>query len=244
MQYGSATVLHGINLEFEAGEFVALAGPNGAGKSTLLGIMAGLRAGYDGSCKLLNSEVHTWQRRAFARKVSVVPQSIVIDFGFTAEQIVLMGRTPFADAFFESDDDAREVERAMELTGTVEFRDRDFRTLSGGERQRVIVAAALAQSPEVLLLDEPTAFLDIEHQISLYGLLRQLSETGVLVISVTHDLNLAARFSGRVLLLKNGALLADGSPEDVFNESTIHNVFHVDARVVTDAGGKWIHYGS
>jgi ABC-type cobalamin/Fe3+-siderophores transport system ATPase subunit len=244
MRYGGVSVLENIHLEFRAGEFVALAGPNGAGKSTLLSIMAALRPGHAGSCKLLGREVQSWHRRAFARQVSVVPQSIHIDFGFTAEQIVLMGRTPFADTLFESENDVTEVRRAMELTGTMEFRDRDFRTLSGGERQRVIVAAALAQSPKVLLLDEPTAFLDIEHQISLYTLLRQLCDSGVLIVSVTHDLNLAARYSDRVLLLRGGKLLAEGRPDTVFCESTIHDVFHVHARVVSDAGRKWIHYGS
>jgi iron complex transport system ATP-binding protein len=244
MHYDGATVLEDVDLEFQAGEFVAIAGPNGAGKSTLLSIMAALRPGYTGSCRLLGREVQSWQRRAFARQVSVVPQSIHIDFGFTAEQIVLMGRTPFADTLFESQDDAAEVRRAMELTGTTEFRDRDVRTLSGGERQRVVVAAALAQSPKVLLLDEPSAFLDIEHQIALYRLLRGLCDRGVLVVSVTHDLNLAARYSDRVVLLRGGRVRADGGPDSVFTEATIHDVFHVHARVVTDGGRKWILYGT
>jgi iron complex transport system ATP-binding protein len=244
MRYGSTTVLRNVSLEFSKGEFIAVAGPNGAGKSTLLGIMAGLRPGYDGSCKLLSREVGDWPRRDFARRVSVVLQSVRVDFGFTAEQMVLMGRTPFADALFESAHDAEEVARAMELTGTTQFRDRDVRTLSGGERQRVIVAAALAQSPEVLLLDEPTTFLDIEHQISTYRLLRQLSESGVLVVAVTHDLNLAARYSDRLVLLRAGEMAADGTPAEVLNEDTLRSVFRVDAQVVSEGGRQWIHYGS
>ena len=208
MRYGHNNVLQQISAEFNAGEFVAIAGPNGAGKSTQIGIMAGLRPRYGGTCKLLGREVISWTRREFARRVSVVLQSVRVDFGFTAEQIVLMGRTPFADALFESERDATEVGRAMEMTGTREFRHRDIRTLSGGERQRVIIAAALAQSPEVLLLDEPTTFLDIEHQLSIYRLLRDLSQSGVLVIAVTHDLNLAAQFSDRILLLRAGELIA------------------------------------
>jgi iron complex transport system ATP-binding protein len=243
MRYAHTTVLRGINLEFQAGEFVAIAGPNGAGKSTLLGIMAGLRSGYDGTCKLLGREVSSWPRREFARQVSVVLQSVRVDFGFTAEQVVLMGRTPFADSLFESDEDAAEVARAMDLTGTMEFRHRDMRTLSGGEKQRVIIAAALAQSPKVLLLDEPTTFLDIEHQLSTYRLLRDLSDSGVLVVSVTHDLNLAGQYSDRVLLLRGGELAAGGKPSDVLNTATIREVFRVDARVVSEGERKWIHYG-
>jgi iron complex transport system ATP-binding protein len=243
MRYGRTAVLRDVSLDFNAGEFVGVAGPNGAGKSTLLGIMAGLRSGYGGSCKLLDREVSAWPRRDFARQVSVVLQSVRVDFGFTAEQVVLMGRTPFADSLFESEEDAVEVQRAMELTETREFRDRDMRTLSGGERQRVIIAAALAQSPNVLLLDEPTTFLDIEHQISIYRLLRTLSESGVLVVSVTHDLNLAARFSARLILLRAGEVAADGAPAGVLTQQTIRAVFRVDAQILGQGDHRWIHYG-
>jgi len=243
MQYGDKVVLRNIDLKFTPGEFVTIAGPNGAGKSTLLGIMCGLLPRYMGSCKLLDREVKAWERRAFARQVSVVLQSVRIDFGFTAGQVVLMGRTPFADGLFESEQDAVEVQKAMELTGTTEFRDRDTRTLSGGERQRVVIAAALAQSPRVLLLDEPTAYLDLEHQISTYRLLRELCRTGVLVIAVTHDLNLAAQYSDRVVFLRGGELATDGTPQNVVNETTIRAVFHVDAQVMSEHGRPWIKYG-
>jgi iron complex transport system ATP-binding protein len=245
MRYEASTVLHDISLQMSAGEFIAIAGPNGAGKSTLLGIMAGLRNGHLGSCKLEGREVRNWPRRSFARTVSVVPQIMRVDFGFTAEQVVLMGRTPHADSLFESEEDHAAVLRAMERTETLEFRRRDIRTLSGGEKQRVIVAAALAQSPRVLLLDEPTAFLDIEHQISLYRLLRELTAGGVLVVAVTHDLNLAAGYADRIILLKRGYLFADGVPSAVLNSDTIHEVFRVNAQVTRQADGRyWIHYES
>src|SRR5262245_8832874 len=131
MRYAEKVVLHGITRNFAAGEFITIAGPNGAGQSTLLGIMSGLLPGYMGFCKLHDREVRSWPRRDFARQVSVVLQSLRIDFGFTVEQVVLMGRNPFAGSLFESDEDHRQVERAMELTGTTEFRHRDIRTLSG-----------------------------------------------------------------------------------------------------------------
>jgi iron complex transport system ATP-binding protein len=244
MHYGGNVVLRDVTCEFQPGEFVAIAGPNGAGKSTLLGIMAGQRRPSRGSCKLEGTEVARWDRRAFARHVSLVPQSVRIDFSFTAEQVVLMGRTPFVDGLFESESDRDEVRRSMELTGTTEFRDRDVRTLSGGERQRVLIAAALAQSPRVLLLDEPATYLDIEHQVSLYRLLKNLCARGVLVIAVTHDLNLAATYSTRVLLLRAGYKAADGPPGAVLNEIGIRNVFHVDVTLAERPDGrKWIFYG-
>jgi iron complex transport system ATP-binding protein len=245
MRYGNAEVLRGVTITFDTGEFATIAGPNGAGKSTVLGIMAGLRSHYLGSCRLKGREISRWPRRDFARLVSTVPQHVRIEFPFTAEQVVLMGRAPFAGSLFESDEDDEHVRQAMELTGTAEFRERDFRSLSGGEQQRVILAAALAQSPRVLLLDEPTAYLDIEHQISLYRLLSDLCRQGVLVVAVTHDLNLAAAHASRIVLLRGGALAADGAPEAVLTPALLHDVFRVEARVCNGPGGKpWIQYAS
>lgn len=241
--YGSTEALKVATVSFPAGQFAGIAGPNGAGKSTLLGVMAGLRSHFTGTCTFLGKDVRRWPRRDFARRVSVVPQSVRIEFPFTAEQVVLMGRTPFADTMFESDCDAAQVERAMELTGTTAFRARDFRSLSGGERQRVILASALAQSPEALLLDEPTTYLDLEHQISLYKLLRDLSRSGMLVVSITHDLNLASTFTDRMILLSAGAIVADGPPPEVIHRRTLRDVFRVDVPVESGSSGRpWIHY--
>ena len=244
VRYGAKQILHGVTCDFDAGEFIAIAGPNGAGKSTLVSAMSGLRAGYSGSCLYRGKEVHSWDRRRFAREVTVVPQSVRIDFPFTGEQVVLMGRAPFANRLFESDEDRYQVHRVMELTGTTQFRDRDFRTLSGGEKQRVIMASALAQMPSALLLDEPAAFLDIEHKLSLYRLLRTLCDAGVLVVAVTHDLNLAAAYASRIVLLSEGRIVADGVPNRVLDQETLKSVFRVDAQILQSPAGKpWIHYG-
>jgi iron complex transport system ATP-binding protein len=151
---------------------------------------------------------------------------------------------PFADALFESDDDIAAVEHALEITGTAHFRSRDLRTLSGGERQRVLIAAALAQSPKVLLLDEPTTFLDLEHQLALYRLLKELRSSGVTVIAVTHDLNMAAQFAERIVLLHQGRIAADGTPAEVITEETIRSVFRVEIVVASEGERKWIRYGS
>lgn len=237
-------MLQGVALDFNSGEIAAVTGPNGAGKSTLLSVMAGLRPRYSGKCLFHGREAREWSRREFAQQISMVPQSFQVAFPFTAEQVVLMGRTPFSDGLFESDQDHAAVRQAMERTDTVQFRDRDFRSLSGGERQRVILASALSQSPKVLLLDEPTTFLDLRHQLALYSLLKDLCREGLLAIVVTHDLNLAAANASRIILLKEGRVFADGAPDEVIAPGPIRDVFSVDAQVLsTPSGRPWIHYG-
>ncbi len=235
---GFAYGLDRASFEIARPGFVSIAGPNGAGKSTLVGIMAGLRQPYRGSCEYDGIEMRQWRRRDFARRVSFLPQTVRFDFPFTAEQVVMMGRTPYSGGWFESPQDHEEVARAMEITDTLAFRDRDFRSLSGGERQRVILASALAQRPETLLLDEPTTFLDLKHQLSMYRLLANLAGDGMLVIAVTHDLNLTLQFCDRAIVLDRGRIAADGAPSDVLTPALIHQVFAVHAQI--HAG--WLHY--
>jgi iron complex transport system ATP-binding protein len=231
MQYGPVPVLRDVSAEFAKPEFVAVLGPNGAGKSTLLGILAGLKRG-TGRCEYRDRSAYDWPRRSFAREVSFLPQNVQINFPFSAEEIVLMGRTPHGHGWVESPADLEATKRAMELTDSTNYRCRDFVSLSGGERQRVILAAALAQTPQVLLLDEPSAFLDLSHQVALYRLLARLPrEEGMLVIAVTHDLNLAAAHADRVLILNQGELVADGTPSAVLDQACLRDVFGVDAAI-------------
>ena len=244
MKYNGDRVLDRATLSFDAAQLAAIIGPNGAGKSTLLGIMAGLRPGHTGRCEYRGVEPARWQRRAFARKVAFIPQSLRVEFPFTAEQVVLMGRTPHCDGLFESPADLEAVERALAITDTLAFRHRDFRSLSGGERQRVILASAVAQEPETLLLDEPTTFLDLKHQVALYRLLRELSRQGMLVIAVTHDLNLAAAFADRIVVLDAGRVVADAAPADVLAPEMIGRVFGVESQLFSGPQGRpWITYG-
>jgi iron complex transport system ATP-binding protein len=235
---GFAYGLDDANFAIDGAGLVAIAGPNGAGKSTLVGIMAGLRSPYRGSCEYNGTEVRQWRRRDFARRVSFLPQTVRFDFPFTAEQVVMMGRTPYSGGWFESPEDLSEVARAMERTDTLEFRSRDFRSLSGGERQRIILASALAQRPETLLLDEPTTFLDLKHQLSMYRLLADLARDGMLVVTVTHDLNLALQFADRAIVLDGGRVAADGAPSSVFAPPLMEAVFGVRAQI--ESG--WLHY--
>lgn len=244
MRYGDVEVLRVDRLEFTAGELVTVVGPNGAGKSTLLGILAGLRGGYTGQCFYQGRDLRQWSRRAFSRGVSFVPQSLAIEFPFTAAQVVMMGRTPHCDGLFESEEDATTVRGAMEATDTLAFAARDFRSLSGGERQRVILATALAQSPRVLLLDEPTTFLDLKHQLGVQRLLAGLRDQGLLVIAATHELNFAAAVSDRVVVLDRGRVRADAPPGEALAPAIIREVFEVGAEIRPGPSGRpWISYG-
>jgi len=236
-QLGFAYGLHDASFELPQNGLITIAGPNGAGKSTLLGILAGLRSPYLGSCTYGGREVRHWPRRDFARSVAFLPQSVRLEFPFTAEEVVLMGRTPYASGWFQTPEDRAAAEDAMTTTDTLAFRARDFRTLSGGERQRVILASALTQRPRVLLLDEPATHLDLRHQLSLYRLLSELAKT-LLVVAVTHDLNIALQFSDRVMLLADGRVAGDGAPTEVLNPGLIARVFGVQATM----HGSWMTY--
>ena len=242
--FGPVEILRIEKLSLGQGQLVAIAGPNGAGKSTLLSVLAGLRRNYAGVCRLNGREVRLSSQKAVARLVSFVPQSLEIAFPFTVEQVVLMGRTPYCDGLFESVEDQQHAERAMLLTDCAALRGRDFRSLSGGEKQRVILAAALAQTPQALLLDEPTTFLDLAHQLRVYDVLKDLARSGLLVVSVTHDLNLARGFADRAILLDGGRLAADGATGEVLQPDNIRAVFQVEAEICRGETGKsWIHYG-
>lgn len=244
MSYNGAPVLSGVSLDLPAGQMVSVAGPNGAGKSTLLVILAGLRRQYTGRCVYKGREVRQWPRRPFAREVAFVPQSVRIEFPFTVEQVVLMGRTPYCDGLFESPEDWAAVERAMQLADVLELRRRDFRFLSGGEKQRAILASVLAQSPRALLLDEPATFLDLRHQVAIYGLLRDLARQGLLVVAATHDLNLASAYSDRIVILHRGRVFCDAPPDEALTPAAIREVFGVGAEVVCRSGGRpWVRYG-
>jgi iron complex transport system ATP-binding protein len=222
--------LHEATLDLPSAGFITIAGPNGAGKSTLLSILAGLRHPYLGECAYRGVEIRKWRRRDFARQVAFLPQSVKLEFPFTAGEVVFMGRAPYADGWFESQQDHEAVTHAMRTTDTTQFTLRDFRSLSGGEKQRVILASALAQEPETLLLDEPTTFLDLKHQLSMYRLLSTLAKK-LLVVAVTHDLNLALRFSDRVIVMDAGRIAAEGPPSEALSPQIINRVFGVHAEL-------------
>jgi iron complex transport system ATP-binding protein len=222
-------VLRGIDLALHGGELVALVGPNGSGKTTLLRILTGQLAPDAGSVIFSGRSVASWHRSELARRVAVLPQQLELPAGFRVAELVEMGRAPHARRLFASTaEDERAVARALEEADAADLVDRHADELSGGERQRVLVAMALAQEPQLLLLDEPTLHLDLAHQSALLGVIRRLREQRDLtVLAVLHDLNLAAAFAPRVVLLHEGLVAADGAPDEVLDTETVRRVFGV-----------------
>jgi iron complex transport system ATP-binding protein len=227
-------VLKDIFLEVDRGDLVGILGPNGSGKTTLLKLLGGVLMPASGSVTLDGRPLADWSRREIARRVAFVPQETTTPFDFTVLDIVLMGRFPHLGTFaLEGPEDLAIARRALEATGTAAFEGRAFSTLSGGEKQRVVVASALAQSPALLLLDEPTASLDIGHQIEVQTLLRRLNaDSGVTMVLSTHDLNLAAALCRRLVLLKDGRVVATGRTEEVLTPDAVRVLYEVDAEVV------------
>ncbi len=231
--YNDAPVLCHIDLVVEKGEMVALLGPNGSGKTTLIKLMSGVLRPGEGQICLDGSTLGRMKRREVAQQVAVVPQQFNMPFAFTLREVVLLGRTPFLKPFSgEGKGDQRAVDRAIALIGIDELKGRFFNELSGGERQKAILALALAQEPKLLLLDEPTAHLDINHQVEILDLVRSLNrEQGLTVVGAMHDLNLAALYFDRLILLKAGRIFADGTPEKVLTEENIKEVFSASVQV-------------
>lgn len=231
-----------MSLALTGGECWGIVGPNGAGKSTLLRLMAGLRAPSSGCVELDGRELRTMESRERARRIAFVPQGPQSDFSLPVSDVVLMGRFPHRRfGLFEDAHDRRIANEMMARTHTAELADRALGSLSGGEAQRVHLAAAIAQEPSVLLLDEPTASLDLQHQLAIFELVRSLADReGKLVVVVTHDLNLAARFCTNVLLLDDGRPAATGSPDQVLQPEVLEPVYSVRLNHASTASGERI----
>ena len=219
--------LTGVSLAVSAGEFVALLGPNGSGKTTLVRVALGLQAPQAGSAAILGRAAGQWPRQALARVVGVVPQREDNLFPQRVRETVQLGRYPHLGPWArEGAADRAAVQRALERCDVVALSDRWLWTLSGGEYQRVRIARALAQEPQLLVLDEPTASLDLRHEMELFELVRGLVDaSGLAAVLVTHDVNLAARFADRLVLLAEGAVRAAGAPADVLRCDVVEAVF-------------------
>jgi ABC-type cobalamin/Fe3+-siderophores transport system ATPase subunit len=232
--YGRRTIVESADLTVAAGERLALVGPNGAGKSTLLRALTGVLSARHGSVRLCGDPIASVDRRTVARTIAVVPELIDLPFAMPVEEVVALGRLPHEPPLTGlRPSDVAAVDSAIERVGIDDLRRSDVRELSMGERQLVFIAVALAQAAPILVLDEPTAHLDIRHQVEVMEVLVELNRRdGATVVAVLHDLALAAHFFPRVVVMDHGRIVADGPPDDVLDGARIRDVFGVDPALV------------
>jgi iron complex transport system ATP-binding protein len=231
----AALVVRDVSFTVRSGEFLSLVGPNGSGKTTLLRLLDRIFIPHRGAILLGDQPLAKFSRTAIARRIAFVPQDNSIQFPFTVAEIVLMGRAPHSGGMaFENAHDREVAREMMRLTDVEGFADQPVTNLSGGERQRVFIARALAQQPEIILLDEPNAHLDIAHQVDMFRIIKRLNtQSGLTVLSVSHDLNLAAAYSDRIAMMVGGTLAALGTPAEVLTDAQIHEVFRTPVIVDT-----------
>jgi iron complex transport system ATP-binding protein len=231
--YNGHLTLEKVDIQLKPGECVALLGPNGSGKTTLLKTLCGIFTPRAGSIKWNGENLAAMHRREIARNIAMVPQELSVPFAFTVREMVTLGRTPYVRPLFgETIRDHHAVDRALEMTETSAFANRLVSELSGGEQQRVVIAMALAQEPQVLLLDEPTVHLDINHQIQVLELVRKLNrECGLTVLATMHDMNLSSLYFDRLILLRGGKIITQGKPRDVLSQEQVRSVFDTEVIV-------------
>ncbi|MFJ2621542.1 ABC transporter ATP-binding protein [Glutamicibacter sp. NPDC087344] len=234
--YGERTVIKELALDIPAGQITTIVGPNACGKSTLLRSMSRLLQPKSGHVLLDGTDIHRMPAKALARTLGLLPQTPIAPEGITVADLVGRGRQPHQSIFSRwsrADDEA--VAEALELTNSVALADRSVDELSGGQRQRVWIAMALAQGTDILLLDEPTTFLDVSHQVDVLDLLTDLNRTqGTTVVMVLHDLNLAARYADYLVAMRDGSIRAQGTPGEILTEDVVNEVFGLSCRVIQD----------
>lgn len=243
VRYGDRAVLTDLDLEIPAGGFTAIIGPNGCGKSTLLRSLARFLRPRGGAVLLDDRDLAEYRTKEIARRIGTLAQSAAVPAAVTVADLVSRGRNPHQSLLRQwSVEDERAVAAALDEVGMSEHADRLVEELSGGQRQRAWIAMTLAQETPILLLDEPTTYLDIAHQIDVLDLCARLHEGGRTLVAVLHDLNLAARYATHMIALRDGAVVAHGAPERVITAELLRDVFDLDARVIPDpeTGGPLI----
>ncbi len=225
--YGNRPVLKDLSFSIQKGLFFIVIGPNGSWKTTLMKAISGIEMPKKGNVKILGLPLQRYTRKALAQSIAFVPQTAPMDFPFTVTEVILMGRAPHQGILgLKQDKDLTVAKQAMVFTGVEHLADRKLNQLSGGERQRVFIARAICQEPQIILLDEPTASLDLAHQIRIMDLMEQLkSENGITVVMVSHDVNLAAMYGERLILMKEGRIVKLGTPDEVLTYPILEDVY-------------------
>ncbi len=225
--YEDLQVLEDLSFSVNKGEFFVVIGPNGSGKTTLVKLIAGLLRPKRSEVRIMGEDIRSYGRKSLARQIAFVPQNVPLDFPFTVSDVVLFGRAPHLGTFgLESENDIKLADQAMAFTEVDHLARRRMDQLSGGERQRVFIARAICQEPEIIILDEPTAALDIAHQMRIMDLMEKMKqEKSITAIMVSHDINLAAMYADTLLLLKNGRLFKWGPPDEILSYETLEPVY-------------------
>ena len=234
--YVKEPVIKNVRLKIPPGDFLGIIGPNGSGKSTLLKLLSGLLPPDQNQVRFDNRDITACKRRILARSIAWISQDHHLPFPFSVAEVVMMGRHPYLSPLtFESERDIEITRQAMIQTQTEQFAHRKFNEISGGEQQRVLLASAISQEPEVMILDEPTAALDLKYQIEIFNILKQLNEAGnTTIIIALHDLHLASKFCRRLVLLKEGKVVREGSPEEVLQKQILEDVYEVSVKIIRD----------
>lgn len=240
ISYGNINIIEDLNLEIPKGKITAIIGPNGCGKSTTLKAMARILQPKGGTIYLDGKEIEKQSTKEIAKKMAILPQTPEAPSGLTVSELVTYGRFPHQNGFGRlTAEDRKVVNWSLEVTGMIQYKNRAIDALSGGQRQRVWIAMALAQETDLILLDEPTTYLDLAHQLEVLELLQRLNqEQGRTVVMVLHDLNHAARFADYMVAMRAGKLIREGTPEEVMTSETLREVFHIDAEIVQDPRTK------
>ena len=228
--YGDTTIINNLDVEVPDGKVTSIIGPNGCGKSTLLKALSRLLSIKDGAIHLDGQSIHAQSTKEIAKKIAILPQSPEVADGLTVGELVSYGRFPHQKGFGRlTAEDKKEIDWALSVTGTSEFRHRSINDLSGGQRQRVWIAMALAQRTDIIFLDEPTTYLDICHQLEILELVQKLNkEQGCTIVMVLHDINQAIRFSDHLIAMKEGNIVANGTTQEVLTKDILEKVFNID----------------
>jgi iron complex transport system ATP-binding protein len=227
-------ILKDIDLKIDKGKFYSILGPNGSGKTTLIKNICKTLSTKHGSIYVGEKDIKGLGSREMATEMALVPQNTTVEFDFSALDIVLMGRTPYISRFSrESEEDLNIAQKAMEATNTWQLRHKSINSLSGGERQRVIVARAITQATDIILLDEPISSLDIYHQVEILNTLKELNlKKSITVIAVLHDLNLAAAYSDQIIMMHQGRIHSQGEPEKILDKEKVKEIYGIDVHVI------------